>query len=231
VILKQLIIAHRGASGAAPENTLFAFQLAHEIGADMIELDVQQTKDGELICIHDYEVDRTTNGSGAVSELLFSEIQELDAGQGQRVPSLADVLDLARGKLGINIELKVPGIEKQVLSLVKERDMISDIILSSFLHGTLIEARSLETKITTAVLVTKIQDDIVNYILELESNALNPLYQELSLDLITELHQNDLRVFPWTVNDSTKMIELYNAGVDGLITNFPDIAQEVLRRK
>ena len=229
--MKQLVIAHRGASGVAPENTLLAFQIALDIGADMIELDVQQTDDGELVCIHDFKVDRTTNGSGAVAELSFHEIRELDAGQGQRIPTLAEVLDFCRGKLKVVIELKVTDIEKEVLSHVCERDMLSKVMLCSFLHGTLVEARSLDSNVATAVLISKMKDDIVNYVLEMESNALNPDFQLVTSNLVSELHRNELQIFPWTVNDSTIMTGLYNIGIDGLITNFPDRALEVLRRR
>ena len=230
-VTKQLVVAHRGASGVAPENTLLAFQLAYEIGADMVELDVQQTEDGELVCIHDYEVNRTTNGSGAVDELSFKEIRHLDAGQGQQIPTLIEVLDFCKGKLKVNIELKVIDIEKQVLSLVHERGMISEIMLSSFLHGTLVAARSLDVDVATAVIVSKVNDGIVDYVLEIGSSALNPEFRQVTPGLISELHRNELQVFPWTVNDSTTMAELYNTGIDGLITNFPDRALEVLRRK
>jgi len=231
VLMKQLVVAHRGASGVAPENTLLAFQIAYDIGADMIELDVQQTEDGELVCIHDYEVDRTTNGSGAVAELSFREIREFDAGQGQRVPTLAEGLDFCRGKLKVNIELKVVGIEKQVLSLVYERDMVSAIMLSSFLHGSLIDARDLDTDVTIAILVSKIKDGIVNYLNELNANALNPNFQEVNSDLVSELHQNKMQIFPWTVNEPVIIKQLYKNGVDGLITDFPDRALIVLGRK
>jgi glycerophosphoryl diester phosphodiesterase len=230
-MMKQLVVAHRGASGVAPENTLLAFQIAHDIGADMIELDVQQTEDGELVCIHDFKVDRTTNGSGAVAEMSFHEIRELDAGQGQRIPTLAEVLDFCRGKLKVVIELKVTDIEKEILSLVHKRGMLSEIMLCSFLHGTLIEARSLNVDVTTAVLVSKIKEGIVDYVLEMESNALNPDFNHVTPSLVSELHRNELQIFPWTVNDSATMAELYNTSIDGLITNFPDRALEVLRRK
>ena len=135
----QLVIAHRGASGLAPENTMLAFRTAYNVGAHMIELDVQQTADGKLVCIHDYDVDRTTNGSGAIVELSFREIQELDAGKGEKIPSLDEVLDYVRGRMKINIELKVLDIEKEILSMVQKRNMISDVIVSSvsYTHLTL----------------------------------------------------------------------------------------------
>jgi glycerophosphoryl diester phosphodiesterase len=226
----QIVVAHRGASGVAPENTLLAHQVAFDIGAHMIEIDVQETEDGELVCIHDYEVDRTTNGVGEIAEMSFNELRELDAGQGQKIPSLSEVLDFCRGKLKVNIELKVTDVEKQVLSLVQKRSMLSDIMISSFLHGTLVEARSLNPEVVTAVLVTEIDESIADYVIEIDSNALNPQFQNVSEGLIEELHKHNLQIFPWTVNDLQSITEMLKIGVDGIITDFPDRALEILKQ-
>ncbi len=225
----QIVVAHRGASGLAPENTMLAHQVAFETGAHMIEIDVQETEDGKLVCIHDFDVDRTTNGTGAIAELSYREIRELDAGDGEKIPSLDEVLDYARGRMKINIELKVTDIEKEVLALVMERRMIPDITISSFLHGTLIATRNLDTEVFTAVLVTKLRNDMISYVNELDANALNPDHKTVTLDLVNDAHTNNILVFPWTVNDSSRMQDLYSMGVDGIITNFPDIAIKVLQ--
>ncbi len=225
---KKIVVAHRGASGSAPENTLLAHQLAYEIGAHMIETDVQETQDGKLVCIHDHEVDRTTNGTGAIAELTYREIRDLDAGKGAKIPTLAEVLDYVRGKIRINIELKVTDVEKEVLSAVNERDMVSDVTISSFFHGTLLATRKLDARVSTAVLTTKIKDDMISYVLEHEANALNPNYKNITSDIIAEAHSKNIQVFPWTVNDSTQMQTLFKMGVDGIITDFPDVALRVL---
>ncbi|TFG29072.1 glycerophosphodiester phosphodiesterase [Candidatus Thorarchaeota archaeon] len=226
----QIVVAHRGASGLAPENTLLAHQVAYEVGAHMVEIDVQETADGELVCIHDYDVNRTTNGTGVVADLTYREIRDLDAGRGEKIPTLAQVLDYVRGKLKINIELKVTDVEQQVFSFVDERNMISDVMISSFLHGTLIATRSIDASISTAVLVSKIRDDMIPYVVELGANALNPDYRTISSDLMSEAHSNNIQVFPWTVNDSLKIQALLEMGVDGVITDFPDIAVKILKR-
>ena len=225
----QLVVAHRGASGLAPENTMTAHRVAFGTGAHMIETDVQETEDGKLVCIHDFDVDRTTDGSGAIVELTYREVRELNAGRGEKIPSLEEVLDYTRGKLKLNIELKITDIEKKVLDLVKERKMIPDVTISSFLHGTLVSARNLDTEVSTAVLVTKLRDDIISYVNELEANALNPNHKTISQDLIDEAHSNNVHLFPWTVNDVSRMEVLYRMGVDGIITDFPDVAIKVLQ--
>lgn len=224
----QLVVAHRGASGLAPENTMAAHRVAFRSGAHMIETDVQETEDGKLVCIHDF--DRTTNGSGAIAELSYRELRELDAGNGEKIPSLEEVLDYTRGKLKLNIELKVTDIEKKVLDFVKERKMIPDITISSFLHGTLIATRNLDTEVSTAVLVTNLQDDMISYVNELEANALNPNHKTISPVLVNDAHSNNILIFPWTVNDSSRMQVLYNLGVDGIITDFPDVALKALQK-
>jgi glycerophosphoryl diester phosphodiesterase len=227
---KQIVIGHRGASGMAPENTLLAFQLAYELGAHMIETDVQKTEDGVLVCLHDYEVDHTTNGTGAVAELTFREIRTLDAGKGAKIPTLDEVLDFVRGKMKINIELKITEIEKEVLSAVREREMVSDVIISSFYHGTLIATKTLDDRIFTAILETKLREEIISYVIELEANALNPNHEYITPDIIVQAHSRDIQVFPWTVNDSTQIQTLYEMGVDGVITDFPDIALGILKK-
>ncbi|MHA1863138.1 MAG: glycerophosphodiester phosphodiesterase [Candidatus Thorarchaeota archaeon] len=225
----QIVVAHRGASGLAPENTMLAHRVAFETGAHMIEIDVQETEDGKLVCIHDFDVDRTTNGTGAIAELSYREIRELDAGDGEKIPTLEEVLDYTRGKLQLNIELKVTDIEEKVLDFVKERKMISDVMISSFLHATLVSTRNLHTKVSTAVLVTELRDAMISYVNELEANALNPNHKTITADLVNDAHSNNILVFPWTVNDSSRMQALYKLGVDGIITNFPDVAIKILQ--
>jgi len=225
----QIVVAHRGASGLAPENTMLAHRVAFETGAHMIEIDVQETEDGKLVCIHDFDVDRTTNGTGAIAELSYREIRELDAGDGEKIPTLEEVLDFTRGKLQLNIELKVTDIEEKVLDFVKERKMISDVMISSFLHATLVSTRNLHAKVSTAVLVTELRDDMISYVNELEANALNPDHKTITADLVNDAHSSNILVFPWTVNDSSRMQALFRLDVDGIITNFPDVALKVLQ--
>jgi len=225
-----LIIGHRGASGIAPENTLLSYQTAIEIGVDMFELDVHQTSDGHLVCIHDYEVDRTTNGSGLVAEMSLNEIQKLDAGQGEYVPLLSEVLDLAFNRVMINIELKVPDVEREVIDLVKQKHMNDQIIISSFLHGTLQKISDIDRKIKTAVLVHTLFDDIIDYVVDLRAVALNPLHYLVTPELVSEAHHENLGIYPWTVNEPGFMIHLARLGVNGIITDFPNVAFDKLKK-
>jgi len=105
--------------------------------------------------------------------------------------------------------------------------MISDVIISSFLHGTLISMKNLDASVSTAVLVSKIRNEMIPYVIEHEANAINPDYKSVTPDIIAEAHRNNIQVFPWTVNDSGQMQALYEMSVDGIITNFPDVALNV----
>ena len=226
-----IIIAHKGASGHAPENTLLAFSKAVNLGAQMIELDVHETADGELVCIHDSSVDRTTNGSGEISKLTYKELQRLDAGQGEHIPLLDDALRFASGKIQVNIELKVIGVEKKVLETADQNGMLQNIILSSFIHDVLIEIRNFDETVKTAVLINYAMDDIVPYSLDLKANAINPHHGLVTPKLVQESHNAGLNVYPWTVNDPRTMANLFVLDIDGLITDYPDRALEILKNR
>jgi glycerophosphoryl diester phosphodiesterase len=203
---------------------MLSFETAWKMKADMVELDVRATSDDQLVCIHDADVSRITGKSGVVAEMTLKELRRLDAGKGQRIPLLAEVLGFAQGKLEVDIELKVAGIEKDLLRLVKERKMIGSVIFSSFLHSTLEDLRHLDLQAKTAVLYSEPMDDPVHYALDLKSNAINPLFYILTPEQVSLAHRSGLKTYPWTVNDPEMMTQLLSMEVDGLVTDYPDIA-------
>jgi len=148
-------MGHRGARAEAPENTLMAFERALNIGADMVELDLRETEDGHLVCLHDPDVSSTTNGTGLVSQLTLDEIRSLDAGESQRVPLLEEALDFARGRIGVNIDVKVHGAEERILEYVEKRGMIGTVMVSAFHHVILEITRELSPHIATALIFKK----------------------------------------------------------------------------
>jgi glycerophosphoryl diester phosphodiesterase len=225
----RIIVGHRGAAGLAPENTLLSFYTAMNLGVHMIELDVHETLDGHLVCIHDSNVERTTNGTGNVAEMSLQELRLLDAGQGEKIPLLCEVLDMARNRMKVNIELKTLGVEKSVLDEVVSRKMINEVIVSSFLRKSLITIKELNSEIKIATLVAVPTNDLILYALELGSVAINPQFSLVSYDMIEEAHRNSLKIYPWTVNDNSQMLELLQMGVDGVITDFPNFGLEVLK--
>ena len=223
-----IIIGHRGARGLEPENTILSYQTAIHLGADMIELDVHKTKDGHLVCIHDDKVDRTTDGTGLIAEMSLKDLQQLDAGHNEHIPLLSEVLDFARNRISVNIELKVLDVEKQVIDMVQERDMKNEVIVSSFLHSTLQTIHTIDEEIKTAVLISKKQDDVVQYVQNLHSVALNPLYKLVTPELISQIHAHNIKLYSWTINEPELMTDLAKKGVDGIITDFPNIAIKTL---
>ncbi|TFF91379.1 hypothetical protein EU545_04285 [Candidatus Thorarchaeota archaeon] len=226
---KILVIGHRGAAAYAPENTLLSFQTAIEMGADMVELDVRETADGELVCIHDRDLTRLCECDGLISEMDFDEIAAFDLGSGQHVPLLRDVLSHVRGKAGVNVEIKVPGIESRLAHIIDDLKMSSEVVVSSFIHETLLRFREMDRRTRTGMLFKEPMDDVLSYVRDMDVASLHPLFFIIDEDFVEKAHNADLLVYPWTVNDKDMMLELLGIGVDGIITDYPDIAVEVRR--
>ncbi len=223
------MIGHRGAPVDAPENTILSFQRAIQVGSDMIELDVRDTTDGHLICLHDEDVSRTTDGEGTVSELTLTEVKSLNAGQGEKIPLLEEVLDLAKGRISVNMDLKVFDYEEQILRLVEDRGMIETVIVSSFYQMMLEAMRELSAEIRTAILVEHDASDSVRDAIRIEASAINPEFNILTDEIIRDAHRAGLSVFPWTVNNEESMTSLLKRGVDGLITDDPAKAVQIIK--
>jgi glycerophosphoryl diester phosphodiesterase len=240
-----IILGHRGASFEAPENTLAAFRLALEQGADGLELDVTLTADGQVVVVHDDTLDRTTNGHGPVSRLSLAEVQALDAGYparfglqfaGQRVPTLAEVF-AACGEQGIlNIELKhdhSPGrrLAGRVVELIHAHGWQSRVILSSFQFSSLGRVKALDPALPVGLLYMaprfgpRLAECLAGV---LPHEAHHPAALGLSAAQVAWFHQHALRVNVWTVDDERELRRLAAAGVDGLITNKPRLAVRAL---
>lgn len=238
------IFAHRGASDRAPENTLPAFELACSLGADAFELDVHLTADGEIVVIHDETVDRTSNGTGRVREMTYEELSALDFSNGKpgyadvRLPLLADVLRLAqRNGVCVNVEIKeysladAPELLRRLLELEKSCGMSGRILYSSFDHYLLRELKKLSAETPTAVLYADGLADVWEYAEKLQAQAVHPYFACLSDPaLVPECHIRHLKVHPWTVNREEDLEAAFRAGVDGVITNRPDLAKRVRDR-
>ena len=233
------IFAHRGASAYAPENTLEAFRLAMEQGADGIEIDVQLTKDNELVVIHDETVDRVSSAKGAVRDYTLEELKKIPVPNhfeqypDVRIPTLREVLELVKpGKMEINIELKTgiywyPEIEKKVLDLVKEEGMEERIIYSSFNHYSIQKIREIAPDAETAYLIGDVMLDVAEYTRKTGVKGIHPaLFHVKMADFLEEYKKSGLAVRVWTVNEKDQMSWLIREGVDAVITNFPDRGME-----
>lgn len=233
-----LIWGHRGASAYAPENTLPAFELAAEQGAEGVELDVQLSADGELVVCHDETVDRTSNGTGNVRDLTLAQLRELDfsAGKdgyaGTRIPTLREVFDLlGPAGLKVNVELKntiapYVGMPEKVDALVAELGLADQVLYSTFNHYSVRDIAASGTPVPVGVLHQDMFVDPWDYAKALGARALHPA-DHLTLaqpEYIARSHDLGLQVNVWTVDDPGVMALLIRDQADGIITNTPDVA-------
>lgn len=227
------VIAHRGASGYAPENTLRAFQQAVLLGADGVELDVQLTRDGELVVIHDETLDRTTTGAGRVYSYTFAELRTLDAGRWfspspkpERIPHLREVLELLAGTdLLLNVELKndvVPyeGIEAKLCTLLQDYPN-QQVIVSSFNHYSLRKLKQINPACNIALLYMERIVEPWLYAHKQKAVALNPHYPNIVPELVAGCREANVALYAWTVNREEDMKRLLVAGIDGVMTDYP----------
>ena len=240
--MKTKVFGHRGASFYAPENTLPAFALALEQGADGVELDVHLSKDGELVVIHDERVDRTTNGAGFVKDLTLEELKKLDACcqkaeySGAVIPTLSEVYSLFRDndKL-INVEIKTdifdyPGICKKLLDLEEKANMGGRIIYSSFNHYTVRELKALKPDAKVGLLYMCGLYAPWEYAKTVGAECLHPYFLSLirNPQMAAECMKQGVEINVWTVDESAWMEKLVKLGVTGLITDKPDLARTIV---
>jgi len=222
-----LVIAHRGASGTLPENTLPAYELAVSQGADMIEIDLHRTRDGETVVTHDEDLARL-GGRGEVAEADVAEIRALDAGGGAAVPTLDEVLDAFGGRVPFNLELKrgrrrrYDDLETAALAAVERRGLLESTLFSSFDDATLAELGSQSPEARIALLLSaRSASRPIERALALGAEAVNPSLFVVTPELIEAAHQVGLAVHVYTVDAEDDMLRLIDLGVDGLFTNFP----------
>ncbi|MBM4466470.1 MAG: glycerophosphodiester phosphodiesterase [Chloroflexi bacterium] len=240
---KVLNFAHRGASRHAPENTLAAFRLAREMGADGVELDVQASRDGEAVVIHDFTVDRTTNGQGRVKDKTLAKLRELDAGSwfdarfaGQRIPTLEEVILEVGHQLLLNIELKARAfgsadLVAEVVRLIEDHNLVHRVIVSSFNPLALRRVKKLNPRIPTGLLYYfDLPAHLLRTLLLLlaDPDALHPQKHLVAQDYMDWARERGYRVNVWTVDEPAEMKRLIALGVDGIITNRPDVLTEIL---
>ena len=230
------VIAHRGFSEIAPENTMIAFQKAIEIGADYFELDVHQTKDSVLVVIHDNTVNRTSSNhkTGKIIELYLDEIQKVRVGYSEKfdkqfpvekIPTLKEALQLAKGKIKVCVELKADGIVNEVDKLIRELDMVEEVIIFSFNDKSLSEIKELNPKLKTLLLRNYANLETLDLVKQINADAIGVGYDtHLNEEFVAEAHGKGIEVCHWTVNKEDHMKKLIDLNIDGIITNRPDLA-------
>jgi len=241
---RPLNFAHRGASYEAPANTLAAFLLAVELGADGIELDVHLSKDGHVVVIHDFDVSATTDGQGLVCDKTLAELKELDAGSwfdpvfaGQRIPTLQEVIDAVGRRLLLNIELKVRGwsdggLAAKVVQIVEESGLVDRVILSSFNPRVVWRAKLRNPKIATGLLYAQDKPLFLRKAWSrrlLRPTALHPHYAMVDSHYVWWANKQGYRVNVWTADEPGDMRRLMREGVDIIITNRPDLLRGVVQ--
>lgn len=239
--MKTEVWAHRGASGYAPENTLESFALAAKMHADGVELDVQLTKDGEIVVIHDETTERVSGKPGWVKDYSLAELKELNVNLSHpeyetvRIPTLREVYELLKPTgLKINVELKTgivfyEGLDKKVLDLTKEMGMEDRVWYSSFNHYTVKHLKELDPTVKTGILYADGIYEPEKYAAQLKADALHPaLYNVQFPHIVEDCHNAGLRMHVWTVNEPDHIRLCLAAGVDSIITNYPDVVSTII---
>jgi glycerophosphoryl diester phosphodiesterase len=217
-----LKIGHRGARAYEPENTIRSFSYALTLGVDAIELDVRKTKDGQLVVMHDGDLDKTTNGKGEVSELSLEEIKKYVTEKDEHIPTLGEALDFIGDRVKVFVELKEAGLEEAVLGLVTKRGMVGSVVVISFLEPVLRRIRELNPDIATGLVYVRHKNP-VQAALDLKAQYLLSLYHFTHTANIKKAHEAGLKVIVWTVNTKEEVEEYKNKGVDGIASDRPDI--------
>ena len=237
----MLIIAHRGASGEFPENTLLAFEQAIKQQADAIELDAFYHHSGKFILRHDIYLDRTTNGSGRVDQYSLQQLQALDAGQQQVVPTLAEALQLINGRCMVNIELKdTAHLPEQLntiaqtltaqlqLAIANGNFSLEQFVISAFNHHLLVAVKSCLPDIKTAALIACCPIDYAKFTEKLQVHSINPKVECLNQALVDDAHQRGLMVNVYTVDNPQDIAFCQQLGVDGIFTNYPKKSRQII---
>jgi len=240
----QYVYAHRGASGYAPENTLRAFAVAADMGADGVELDVQRTRDGVLVVFHDETVDRVTHGHGRIADMTLAELRQLRVDRpfpeitDEVIPTLEEVYTLLHDRgLRCNAELKnsvlpYPGLEEEAMAMAEKTGMADKLLYSSFNHYSMCRIKALNPAMPCGLLYNATLVKPWDYAAGLGVDALHPHFSELQVpEEVAAAHALGLEINPWTVNTEEALRAVIDAGADRIITNYPDRALALLGRK
>jgi len=217
------IIAHRGARASEPENTVRAMNKAFECGADAVEIDLRFTCDHKLVVIHDDTLERTTNGTGKVSNMTIEQLRALDAGKGERIPELSEALSVAkRYSRPLVIELKEEGMEWQVLEEVTEAGLGDKVIISSFIHTSLRNLKEKAPEIKTGVIIASVPVNPVRLVQDAKADIIFAKYSRITREFIDAcVGYEGIEVYLWTVNTIDDLNNAISYGVDGVVTDNP----------
>lgn len=240
-MLKTKVFAHRGFSSKYPDNTMPAFNASVDLGVDGIEIDIQFTANNKIVISHDERLDDTTGVKGFIFSSTYDELLKLNFANSHpdfphtKIPLLSELFDILKStNILLNIELKnsvIPydGLEKAVINMAKRYNMTDRIILSSFNHNSMVKAKEICSDVQTALLYTGVLHDAIGYTKKCKADAIHPLFWTVKEDLLMDCMKNNIIVRPWTVDIPEYMEKMIAAGVDSIITNYPDIALGLLK--
>jgi glycerophosphoryl diester phosphodiesterase len=223
---RPLVGGHRGDPARHPENTLRSFASAIELGVDMVECDVHLSADGDLVVIHDHTVDRTTDGAGMVRALSTDDLRRLDAGGGERLPLLEEVIDLVRGRVGLVVELKqaplpYPGLEPRLVDHLRGAGMVDQSAVISFFHPSVATVKRLEPRLQAGVLEVGRPVDPVALMRAAEADVYSPHWSGMDPELVSAVQAAGGAVGTWTVDDGVALAWVRHCGPDSIFTNRP----------
>ncbi|WP_328429457.1 glycerophosphodiester phosphodiesterase [Streptomyces sp. NBC_00443] len=216
-----LTIGHRGVMGVEPENTLRSFVAAQQAGLDVIELDLHLSKDGALVVMHDTDVDRTTDGTGAIADKTLAELRALDAGRGERVPVFEEVLDAVKSPL--QAEIKDVAAARALAEVMTRRDLVSRVEVSSFHDDAVAEIARLVPGVRTALIASRFGTDIVDRAVEAGAATVCLNIRRLNLEVVEHARKADLRIIGWVVNTQDHLRLVRALELDGATTDYPEI--------
>ena len=219
---RVLRIGHRGAAGHGPENTLAAIQKGIALGVDFVEIDLRRTADGVLVVLHDETVNRTTNGKGRVDHLSLQEVKKFNAGNGEHIPTLKEVLKVAAGEAGLMVELMVKGMAQQTVEVVHEAGFRDPVIYASFLHDELQHVRTVEPVASLMVLFGGLSRASVARAIKYGSSYVGLRHDKATRVLVDSFHRAGLLVFVYTADAPSDIQRALSLDVDGVISNFPE---------
>jgi glycerophosphoryl diester phosphodiesterase len=225
----MIIIGHRGAAALEPENTSLSIKRAMDIGVDAVEIDVHLSKDKELVVIHDATVDRTTNGKGPVSSYTVQEIKRLDAGKGETIPTLQEVIDLIDKRVMLIIELKEEGTERSVVDSIVRNNLFDKVCVISFWHRLVKTVKEMDGRIKTGVLLVGSPVDAC-IATHASADVLVMKYTFVDRELVEIVHKTGLKVFIWNIDDWDLLKPYVDMGVDAIGTNDPRVLVEYFRK-
>lgn len=225
----MFVVGHRGAAGVLPENTIKGFEYAIGLGVTHVECDVHLTLDKHLVVMHDETVDRTTNGTGAITDLSFETMRNLDAGDGEQVPTLDEVLAVTKGKVTLLCELKGEGVEHAVVDTVKRHGMGSEVMFSSFFMDRIQKVKQIDNDLAIRAIMTSPSKSDIQSAIGLGIVGFDVHYRNLCLQMISDAHAAGVDIIAWNPDTWAEQKAMIGLGVDGVSSDRPDILMSHLQ--